>query len=272
MEYTINDIHTEDLKIFKEFEKICKKHNLKYYAIGGTFLGAIRHKGFIPWDDDMDIAMPRKDFNKLMEIANDELPKNMKLINFKNDSSYRYYLPRIVNLDTEIVELRNNKKVNLFIDIFPIDGTPNNYILRKIYYFRILLNRMLISYYYIDEIDKCRKRTKFEKFLIFIGKILPTKKIINPRKKLYKIDKLLQKNSYEKSKNVGTIMGAYRTKEIVPKEYFGIPTLYTFENKKIYGPEKYDLYLTHMYGDYMTPPKNKYTNQHTDYKKDEEEK
>ena len=61
--YTLEEIHKIDLKIAKEFIRICQKHNLTYYIIGGTFLGAIRHKGFIPWDDDMDIAMPRKDFN-----------------------------------------------------------------------------------------------------------------------------------------------------------------------------------------------------------------
>ena len=270
MNYTIEDIHREDLKIFKEFLKICKKHKLNYYMIGGTFLGAIRHKGFIPWDDDMDIAMPREDFNKLLEIANNELPKNLRLITFENNKEYRYYIPRIVNLETEIIEKRGedkNKKINLFIDIFPIDGTPNNHILRKIYYFRILLNRMLISWYYFDEIDKCRKRKFYEKVLIKMGNILPTKKIINPKRRLKKIDKLLKKNKYEKSKNIGTIMGAYRTREIVPKEYFGKPTEYEFEDIKLTGPEKYDEYLTHMYGDYMTPPKNKYTNQHTVYKK-----
>ena len=192
------------------------------------------------------------------------------MITFENTENYRYYIPRIVNLNTEIVEKRGEekgKKINLFIDIFPIDGTPNNKIIRKIYYFRILLNRMLISWYYFDEIDKCRKRKLYEKILITIGKIVPTKIFINPKKKLKKIDKLLQSNNYEKSKNIGTIMGAYRTREIVPKEYFGEPTEYNFENLKLTGPEKFDEYLTHMYGDYMTPPKNKYTNQHTVYKK-----
>lgn len=265
MKYTMKEIHDIDLKLTKEFLKICKKHKLKYYIIGGTFLGAIRHKGFIPWDDDMDIAMPRDDYEVFLKVANDELPKGMKLVTFYNDEKYRYFLPRIVDLNTEIVEKRYEKigeKSNLFIDIFPIDGTPNNSILRKIYYFRILLNRMLVSWYYIDTIDPSRKRKKYEKILIFLGKVLPTKKIINPRKKLMKIDKLLKRNKIETSNNIGTIMGAYRTREIVPKKYFGKPTEYNFENLKLTGPEMYDEYLTHMYGDYMKPPENKGNNSH----------
>ena len=140
MNYSINKIHEEDLKIFKEFIKICDREKLTYYVIGGTFLGAIRHKGFIPWDDDMDIAMPRNDFNKFIEIANNLLPQNLELVSYKFNTNNRYYLPKIINKEIEIVEKRNEKngkKINLFIDIFPIDGTPNNYFLRKIYYFKI---------------------------------------------------------------------------------------------------------------------------------------
>ncbi len=265
MKYSIDEIHNIDLKIAKEFLKICKKHNLKYYIIGGTFLGAIRHKGFIPWDDDIDIAMPREDYEKFLKVANDELPKNLKLVTFYNNDDHRYFLPRIVDLNTEIIEKRFEKigkKSNLFIDIFPIDGTPNNPLLRKIYYFRILFNRMLVSWYYIDTIDPARKRKKYEKVLIALGKIFPTKKIINPKKTLIKIDKILKKQKIEKSNYIGTIMGAYRTREIVPTKYFGKPTEYSFEDIKLTGPEMYHEYLTHMYGDYMTPPKNKGNNSH----------
>ena len=265
MKYTLEEIHKIDLNILKEFLKICKKHKLKYYIIGGTFLGAVRHNGFIPWDDDMDIALPRDDYEKFLSVANDELPENMKLITFYNDDKYRYFLPRIVDLNTEIVEKRYEKlgeKSHLFIDFFPIDGTPNNSILRKIYYFRILFNRMLVSWYYIDTIDPSRKRKKYEKVLIFLGKILPTKLLINPKKILKKIDNILKKQKISNSNNIGTIMGAYRTREIVPKEYFGKPTKYKFEDIYLTGPEKYDEYLTHMYGDYMKIPEDKGTNSH----------
>lgn len=264
-DYSMEEIHKVELGIAKEFIKICSRYNLTYYIIGGTFLGAVRHKGFIPWDDDMDFAMPRKDFDCLMKIANDELPSNMALKTFYNDENHWYFLPKIVNIDYEIIEDRYksiNKKGYLFIDIFPIDGTPNNIVLKKIYYFRIMFHRMLASWYYIDVIDPHKKRGALDKILILMGKVLPTKKLIDPQKQFKKIDSLLKRNDCVNSKEIGTIMGAYRIREIVPKEYFGIPTFYKFEDLLLSGPEMYDKYLTHIYGDYMTPPKKETQVQH----------
>lgn len=258
-------IHKIDLEMFSEFKKICTKYSLNYYVIGGTFLGAIRHKGFIPWDDDMDIAMPRADYELFIKKYYKELPSNLDLITFENNEKYRYYLPRIVDKNYEIQEKRYeelNEKSNIFIDIFPIDGTPNNVFVRKLYFFRILFLRLLNSWYYIDTIDKSRKRTKFEKILILIGKIIPFKLFIKPKKVLKKIDNLMKKYDMNNSKYSGTIMGAYRIKEIVPTEYFGKPTKYKFEDTEVTGPEHYDLYLTHMYGDYMKLPRNVNSNQH----------
>ena len=269
---TINDIHREDLRLLDEFLKICDRHGLKYYIIGGTFLGAVRHKGFIPWDDDMDIAMMRPDFEKFVEVANDELPEGLKLLTFRNTPDYRYYLPHLADLNIEIVEKRNEasgKTINLFIDIFPIDGTPDNGLLRRLYYARVLFNRLLYSWYYIDEIDTQRKRKGYEKILIFLGKILPTKKMIDPVRVLERIDRMLKRNPPDRRKNIGTIMGAYRIREIVPAEYFGEGRQYPFEGYLLTGPSMYDEYLTHMYGDYMTPPKYIHASQHLVMKEEE---
>ena len=116
---SIKEIQKIDYEMVKEFVKICKKYKFKYYIIGGTLLGAIRHQGFIPWDDDMDIAMPREDFEQFLVCASKELPNNLELITFKNNKKYRYYLPRIINKKYEIVEKRYeklNEKSNIFID------------------------------------------------------------------------------------------------------------------------------------------------------------
>ena len=134
MSYTISEIQKIDLELLKQFLKICDKHNLKYYIIGGTLLGAIRHKNFIPWDDDIDVAMPRKDFDIFLKVANNELKDNYKLSTYFNNKEHRYYLPKLVDLNTTIMEKRYekiNKETHVFIDIFPIDGTPNNIILRN---------------------------------------------------------------------------------------------------------------------------------------------
>lgn len=249
----IDLIHQEDLKIFKFFQKICNENNLKYYAIGGTFLGTIRHKGFIPWDDDMDIAMPRKDYDKFIEIFK-ENNYEFKLYNYKLTPEYKFYISRLCNPKYKMTEI-SGYETELFIDIFPIDGMPSNKFIRNIHYIRIFYHKLMLSFYYNDTIDMNMKRKPYEKILIKIAKMNLFKKFINPNKQKDKIDKLLKMYSFQTAKYSGTIMGTYKTKEIVETELFGKATLYPFEDTFIYGPEKYDEYLTHMYGSYMKLPK-----------------
>ena len=254
-------VHKNALDIAKDFDNYCKKNNLKYYMIGGTFLGSIRHKGFIPWDDDMDIAMPREDYEEFLK----KYPQDKYLIlNYKTHPEYKYYISKLCSKKYVIKEKTGNT-VNLFVDIFPIDGMPNNKLLKKIHCLRILYHRMKLSFFYNDTIDKNKKRKFYEKILIVLATRIPFKKLINPSKEKYKIDKLLMKYSFYKSNYSGTIMGAYREREIVKTKLFGQPTLYKFEDTKLYGPERFDEYLTHIYGDYMSlPPKEKQICGHID--------
>lgn len=258
----INLLHKVDLEIVKSVINICEKNNLKYFMLGGTMLGAIRHKGFIPWDDDIDLGLPRKDYDKFLEIAPRELEANLKLTNYKTDPNYHYYITRILDVDTKVIEERieneKEKYTNASIDIFPLDGTPNNIILRKIYFARVMYHRALMSLCYKDSIDKKRQRTKKEKLLLWIMMKVPIDKLTTSYKQKNKIDKLLKKQDFYNSKYVGNIMGAYRTREIVPKEFYGNGKMYQFEDIEMNGLEKYDEYLKYTYGDYMKlPPENK---------------
>lgn len=264
MNTAIKIIHKKDLELIKIFINICEENNLKYYMIGGTLLGAIRHRGFIPWDDDMDVAMPREDYNRFTEIFNDYSYESIELVSYKKDKNYKYYTSRLCNTKYKIVENTENK-TNIFIDILPIDGFPKNKFIRNLHILKVLYHRMKISFYHSNTIDMKRKRNLMEKILIKIAKKISFNKIINQEKEKEKIDRILGKYSFYNSELVGTIMGAYRQREIVPKKYFGIPTKYKFENIQIKGPEKYDLYLTHIYGEYMKLPKKENRRTHCKY-------
>ncbi|WP_332380583.1 LicD family protein [Lactococcus cremoris] len=253
----INELHEIDLEILKEFLKICENNNLQYFMIGGTFLGAIRHQGFIPWDDDIDIAMPREDYEKFLKFAPTLLPNYLKINNFKTNPEYHYYITRIINTKFPTIEKRignDGKNTFVSIDIFPIDGTPNQKIYKKIYYIRILWHRALMSLCYRDSIDRDRKRKKTEQIVLSILQRIPFEKFTSAIRQKNIIDKLLKEQKIETSDEIGTIMGAYRLTEIVPKRYFGKGKLYKFEDLELYGPELSDEYLTHMYGNYMQIP------------------
>ncbi|MBS9398424.1 LicD family protein [Pediococcus acidilactici] len=260
MDKELRKLQLIDIDILNNVVDVLEENNLKYFLIAGTLLGAVRHKGFIPWDDDMDIAMPREDYDKFLEVFAKRLPPYLHVKNFMTDSTFKYYITRIVDERYKVRELRNNNRTesitNVSIDIFPIDGVPDNKIMRKFYYFRVLSYRALISLIQKENIDTARKRNFFEKIVISLGTKLPLKKFFDANKLQFKIDKLLKKQS-NNSFYAGTIMGAYRTKEILPREYFGKGRTYEFEGRKFIGPTKYKEYLRHMYGDYMKLPSKK---------------
>jgi lipopolysaccharide cholinephosphotransferase len=257
----IDLLHQVDMDIAREVVRICQEHNLKYYMLGGTMLGAILHGGFIPWDDDIDLGMPRDDYEKFLELAPQLLPQNMRVVNYRNDPSYQYYITRVQDTDTKVEEERignDSRYTCASIDIFPVDGTPNNGLLRKIYFFRVLYHRALMSLCYKDSIDRKRKRSRKEKLLLWVMERIPVEKLTTPYKQKCAIDKLLRSQSVEKSRYIGNIMGADRTREIVPAQFYGKGAYYTFEGVQFRGLEKYDEYLTHTYGDYMQlPPEDK---------------
>ncbi|MBQ8621502.1 MAG: LicD family protein [Oscillospiraceae bacterium] len=253
----IDILHQVDMQIVKAVVSICDKYDLKYYMLGGTMLGAVRHGGFIPWDDDIDLGMPRNDYENFLKIAPQELPQLLKVVNFRTDPNFQYYITRILDTQTKVIEERignDNKYTNASIDIFPIDGTPNNPLLRKIYFFRVLFHRALMSLCYKDSIDRKRKRGKAERVLLWVMEHIPVEKITTPYRQKCKIDKLLRSQPVEGSKYIGNIMGAYRTREIVPAEYYGEGKFYTFEDIQLRGMAMAEEYLTDTYGDYMKLP------------------
>ena len=257
METNIDKLHKVDLEIVKQVKDICDQYGLKYYMIGGTMLGAIRHKGFIPWDDDVDLGLPRKDYEKFLDIAPKFLSNNLEIVNYKTNPEYQYYITRIRDKETKVIETRinnKNKYTHASIDIFPLDGSPNNIILRKIYYFRVMFWRAMMSMCYKDSIDPDRKRGKHERLLIKILKCIPIEKIFKPNFIKNRIDNLMRKNDFYKSKIVGCLMGAYRTKEMAPQKFYDEGEIYQFDNLKLRGPKEYDKFLTLIYGDYMKLP------------------
>ena len=252
----LRKLQLKEVEMLRETISFFDKHNLRYFAISGTLLGAVRHKGFIPWDDDIDLGMPRADYDKLLKISRHN--KEISLRSFLNDKNYCQYFAKIESDRIRVIIKKpdgSEEKTSSWISVFPFDGMPNNRIVRKLFMFRILFRRMLYVIARFDELVNREKANRpfSERAIMSVTKKLHLQKMFSKKSTYIGIDKLLKKYPYDSSNYVVDAMGAYKFKEMYPRKWFGKGKEYDFEGIKINGPDEYHLMLKQLYGDYMTP-------------------
>ncbi len=264
-ESKLNKLQTAELEILKEFINICERNDLRYFLIGGSFLGAVRHKGFIPWDDDVDVAMPRPDYEEFLNIAPALLPDNLYLSTYKLGKEH-YILGAVIYNKKKEFTLNNAAKqmqTGAWLDISMLDGAPDPGIKRRVFGIRYMYRRMMFQFAHFDEVvNQNIDRPWYERAAIRFAKITNIEKRLDPIKVGDKFDKLLKSNSYDDSSNVANFVGRVKMNEILPKEVYGEGTDYEYEGMLVKGPDQANEYLTHFYGDYMSPPPPDQRNRH----------
>ena len=251
----MNELQEKLLEMMAWLHNFCVKNNITYYITGGTLLGAVRHKGFIPWDDDIDIDVPRNDYMRLLKLLEKPIDHYYIESPYSCKKDFPYSFAKFYDTTTSLTEnFRKPFTRSVFIDIFPLDGLSNNKKENKKH-----LKKLKRKYaFYISKIAFFSKtRAWYKNVFVFLNRFLPysDKKV---QKKALKLDNLRQKYDYKSSNLVGFFGGPTQDKDIFSKEVYGNPRLYDFQNYKFYGPNNYDAYLTLKYGDYLTiPPKEK---------------
>ena len=255
----LREVQIEELNILKRTMTFLDNNNIKYYLAAGSLLGAVRHKGFIPWDDDIDVYIPRPDFEKIVEIARkkpfiDEEKKH-KIIYCQLNTSFQPFI-KIINEDIVIDEVAE-LDTNLWIDIFPMDGVPESEEERK----------KVFKDNYIKHWDLILKSLKFRNvFKIIPDKKLATKRFLRKFLLVFKEKKKLEENyinglkkyDFNSCKYIANAAWTNATPYALDKESFLEQALYEFEDIKITSFKDYDTYLRMEYGDdYMTPPPEK---------------
>jgi lipopolysaccharide cholinephosphotransferase len=266
--YNLSDTDLKELQkvlldIYCDVEEVCRKYDLKIMLGGGTCLGAVRHKGFIPWDDDMDMNMPRKDYNKLLDVFDSELGEKYDLVDLYKTRCGQKIFAKIMKKNTTYIEtdtFYDNSPQGIFVDIFPIEQLPDNRYVRLIYLFlatyftRII--RIIINYQLNKNPDsKARKITRYQ----IIGRLTSFMSV-------YKWNRLytLFITSCSGNKYCTIPSGLKEVYgEIQPVDTFFPLSKGIFEGKEVFVPNKYDIYLKSLYGNYMEwPPIEKRTPGH----------
>lgn len=249
------------LLVLKKYISLCEKHHLRYFFTGGALIGVLRHQGFVPWDDDVDVGMPRSDYNKFVRIMEQGNDDGYGICNRDTDFNWHFDMSQFVDLhsDIEIHLAKQTRHAHAWIDVFPLDGLPSNKFKRDLHVQHILLERYLIQIANINvQVDSHRKRPWYESAVINLSRILNLQKFLNTDSLLDQLDATLQKFDYDSSNYVGNLLGRYRANEVVPKSYFGNPKEAKFVDIFVNIPEQSNLLQTHLYGDYMRlPPKEK---------------
>lgn len=249
----INTIQEVELDALKEFKKICDENGVSFFLRGGSVMGAVKYQGFIPWDDDMDIAVPRSDYEKLISLFKNRIIADKYTIN-----SYRYndkthsYFPRMVLLESERkrLNLPTNTDMGLHLmDIIPLDGCPNNKIKRKLFFLCVFILRAFASASTVYTGLHKNPHSKKQKAIVKCMRFFQIHHIFKQKDMYRCLDRLFSRYPWNECIYAGTITASLGFKEIFPVEYWGSGTKLNFGEIEVTVPKKYDEYLKQLYGE-----------------------
>lgn len=250
-------IHKKQLALLEVFDHLCKSNDLTYYLFAGTLLGAVRHKGFIPWDPDLDVAMPRKDYETFLRLFSKNQQKDAPYFIGTYMTQKDHYSPHAILylnrtrilLDRPSYERNFKSHEGVYIDVFPLDNGPDEPKLQKKQSKRMAFYKKLL-YWKAGQYYRSGLFYKFAKSLIrFCLHILPLRFVH------WMMNKEMSRYNNKKTNFIidgGTSYTYERT--ILSKDIYGVPTQLEFEGKMFSVPNKYSEYLKKYYGDYMKFP------------------
>lgn len=255
MDQWIKDLHKTILDVMDEIHRLSEKHDIHYVLLAGSMLGAIRHDGFIPWDDDLDIGMPRADYDRFKRLLQTELSEDFFYIDMYNHPQYGLPFIKVMKKNTEVQEQSAPKDIEnygVYVDVFPFDVSPKSMELCKAHerqfnwYQKLLLAR---KKYRLD-----LEKRPVKRFIYFMVRLVSY--IYAEDKLKTKLELSMQKyNQLKEFDHYVNLGGSYPYhKERVEKKWLEDRKLYPFEGREYYGTVHVEDYLSHLYGDYMQLP------------------
>lgn len=259
-ELSLEELKVIEFDILKMFDSFCKENNIKYFLAYGTLLGAVRYKKFIPWDDDVDVLVPREDYDRLIKIFNDN--EKYHLFAFEKDKNYKFPFAKLCDISTRKIETfypNSGAELGVEIDVFPLDAWDNDLEKAKK---EVKFIHKNMKWLMCTKVDKPQTNNCVKKFIWNI--IISFVKFLGSGYFIKNIIKISDNPPKEESKYVGAkAWNVYDERGIIPAEAFSDTIEIEFEGQMFPAPIGYDAYLTCLYGDYLPePPKEKQKTHH----------
>lgn len=259
---TLKEAQAIEFEMLRAFRALCEEQGLTFFLSGGTLLGAVRHSGFIPWDDDIDVMMPRADYDRLIS-SELKLPGELKLFCCEKDDSYFYPYARLCDMRYRLYYEGHRAEASqgMYIDIFPIETLPDGTLERKLYFKRMRLWDVLRNCARRESVMENEKHRGLKRLL---G---PVARLRGPMWYARRMNALARGYAGKETAHAGvTMVTHYGEREWMPKAVFEPGATVSFEGERCAAPKGYDAYLTRLYGDYMQlPPEEKRVSEHIHY-------
>ena len=252
---------TIQLSILQHFHDFCKRHQLRYYLAYGTLLGAVRHKGYIPWDDDIDLMMPRPDYLKFIDLFSQSDQRHYKAQSIQNNPDYFGTFGKIYDTRTIMYQeygLVEKVEIGVYVDIFPMDGLPEDEDDHKALYKR---TSSWTEAYLLSIRKFSAKSSNPLKWLIKTLCSIPCR-LIGSHFFISKLEEIAMERRYDESTKVACVSSDRDIERWVNREHLEQSVLLEFEGGHYPAPSDYDGFLTRLYGDYMTVPPEDQRQQH----------
>lgn len=250
-ELSLEELKVIEFDILKMFDRFCKEHNIRYFLGYGTLLGAIRYKKFIPWDDDIDVLVPREDYDRLLTLFEDT--QKYRLYAYERNRKYRFPFAKLCDMETRLTEIYypyNGVELGVNIDIFPLDNWDDDLEMAKKEVLRIRKYNSRLSYMKVDK-PQTDQRIRYAAWRVFVAWC----RVRGSAYYIRKVTKECVKPSQIGSRYMGVkAWPIWGVRGIVPAEVFADAIDIEFEGAMFPAPIGYDTYLTCLYGDYMPEP------------------